>query len=179
MSAGAPTPDHGLAGLRAAALTVSTSKAAGEGTDESGPELVAFARSLGLEVETAEIVADDRELIAERLRYFCDADRVALILTSGGTGLGVDDLTPEATRDVIEREAPGIAEAMRLASRPHTDHWMLSRAVAGTRGTTLLVNFPGSPKSIGETAEALGGALPHALRLLNGLPAPHRTSHGS
>ena len=86
--------EAGLSGLRAAAITVSSSKAAGEGTDESGPELVRFARSLGLEIESAEIVADDRELLAERLRYFCDADRVALVLTSGGTGLAPDDLTP-------------------------------------------------------------------------------------
>lgn len=167
-------PEGGLRSLRAAAITVSSSKAAGEGTDGSGPELVRFARSLGLEIGSAEIVADDRELLAERLRYLCDADRVALVLTSGGTGLAPDDLTPEATRDVIEREAPGLAEAMRLASREHTDHWMLSRAVAGSRGSTLIVNFPGSPKSIAETGAALAAALPHALRLLNEMPAPHR-----
>ena len=168
------TPEGpGAGGLRAAAITISSSKAAGEGTDESGPELVRFAGSLGLEIEAAEIVPDDRDLIAERLRYFCDTDPVALILTSGGTGLSADDVTPEATRDVIEREAPGIAEAMRLASREHTDHWMLSRAVAGARGSTLIVNFPGSPKSIAETGAALAAALPHAIRLLNDLPAPH------
>lgn len=167
--------EAGPGALRAAAITVSSSKAAGDGTDESGPELVRFARSLGLEIEAAEIVPDDRGLIAERLRYFCDSDPVALVLTSGGTGLSDDDVTPEATRDVIEREAPGIAEAMRLASREHTDHWMLSRAVAGTRGSTLIVNFPGSPKSIAETGAALAAALPHALRLLNDLPAPHES----
>lgn len=163
----------GLGGLRVAAITVSSSKAAGEGEDLSGPELVRFAESLGLTVEATEIVPDDRELLAERLRYFCDSDRVALVLTSGGTGLAPDDLTPEATRDVIEREAAGLAEAMRLASREHTHHWMLSRAVAGARGSTLIVNFPGSPKSIAETGAALAAALPHALRLLNGLPAQH------
>ena len=163
----------GLESLRAAAITVSSSKAADEGADESGPELVRFAESLGLAVGAREIVPDDRELLAERLRWYSDEDPVALLLTSGGTGLGPDDLTPEATRDVIEREAPGLAEAMRLASREHTDHWMLSRAVAGSRGTTLIVNFPGSPKSIAETGAVLATALPHALRLLNGMPAPH------
>lgn len=162
-----------LDGMRAAAITVSSSKAAGEGTDESGPELVGFARSLGLEIEDAEIVSDERELIAERLQYFCDFDPVALILTSGGTGLAPDDITPEATRDVIEREVPGIADAIRLASREHTRHWMLSRAVAGTRAQTLIVNFPGSPKSIAEAGEAVAEALPHALRLLAGRPASH------
>ena len=159
---------------RAAALTISTSRADGEGTDAGGPELVRFIEeSLGLEVEVTEIVTDDRALIGERLRSLADEVGVRLILTSGGTGFAPSDQTPEATRDVIEREAPGLAEAMRAASREHTPHWMLSRAVAGIRGTTLIVNFPGSPKSIAETGEALAAALPHALRLLGGSDDAH------
>jgi molybdenum cofactor synthesis domain-containing protein len=90
------------------------------------------------------------------------------VLTTGGTGFSPNDLTPEATRAVIEREAPGIPEAMRAASRLHTRHWMLSRGVAGIRGSTLIINFPGSPGSIGEAGEAIATALPHALELLAG-----------
>jgi molybdopterin adenylyltransferase len=168
---------------RAAIITISSSKAAraerGEdagaaaGADESGPRLAALVERLGLELAGRELIADDRALIADRLRHWADAERCALILTSGGTGLSPSDVTPEATSAVIEREAPGIAEAMRDASRPHTPNWMLSRAVAGTRGATLIVNFPGSPASIDQTGEALAGPLAHALALIAGRPAGH------
>jgi molybdenum cofactor synthesis domain-containing protein len=161
--------------MRAALLTVSTSKARGEGADESGTRLAEFVAELGLEVAAREVVADDQETIAARLAHFCDELGVDLVLTSGGTGMSPDDVTPEATREVIEREAPGIAEAMRAASRPHTANWMLSRGVAGTRGRTLIVNFPGSPRSIGQCGEALATALPHALALLAG----ERPAHGA
>jgi molybdenum cofactor synthesis domain-containing protein len=154
--------------MRAALLTVSTSKANGEGEDESGPALAALATELGLEVAAREIVPDARAAIEARLRHYSDELGVELVLTSGGTGLSPDDVTPEATRAVIEREVPGIAEALRAASRPHTPHWMLSRGLAGTRGRTLIVNFPGSPRSIGQCGEAIGPALPHALSLLAG-----------
>jgi molybdenum cofactor synthesis domain-containing protein len=95
------------------------------------------------------------------------------VLTTGGTGFAPDDVTPEATLAVADREAPGIAEAMRLASREHTAHWMLSRNVAAIRGRTLIVNFPGSPKAIAEAGEAIAEALPHALRLLAGESGGH------
>ncbi len=160
--------------IRVALLTVSTSKAGGEGTDESGAALAGFAEALGIEVAARETVADDQWRIVARLRHFCDDLAVDLVLTSGGTGLSPDDVTPEATRAVIEREAPGIAEAMRAASRPHSSHWMLSRGVAGTRGRTLIVNFPGSPRSIGQCGEAIAPALPHALALLRGEHPSHR-----
>jgi molybdopterin adenylyltransferase len=153
-------------------ITVSSSRAAGEGEDDSGPALAELARALDLEVAGAEVVTDDADVIAARLRHWADDQGCALVLTSGGTGLAPTDVTPEATRAVIEREAPGIAEAMRAASRPHTPHWMLSRAVAGTRGRTLIVNFPGNPRAIGETGDALAAALPHALALLAG-ERPH------
>jgi molybdopterin adenylyltransferase len=94
-------------------------------------------------------------------------------MTTGGTGFSPTDVTPEATRAVLEREAPGLAEAMRDASRAHTPHWMLSRAVAGIRGSTLIVNFPGSPKSIVQAGEAIAGALPHALDLIAGRSTAH------
>ena len=157
-----------------AALTVSTSRAGGEGVDEGGPALIEFAGSLGMGVAASEIVSDDRAQISARLRDLAARPDVALILTTGGTGFGPDDITPEATRDVIDREAPGIAEAIRAASREHTPHWMLSRAVAGIRGKVLIVNFPGSPKSIAETGAALAPALPHALRLLAGGTGGHQ-----
>lgn len=160
-------------GARAAVVTVSSSRAAGTASDEGGPALARFADSLGLEVEVRETVTDDRALIAELLRHLCDEVGVALVLSTGGTGLAPRDVTPEATRDVLEREAPGIAEAMRAASRPHTPHWMLSRAVAGVRGVTLIVNFPGNPKAIAEIGEVLAPALPHALELLAGRTDAH------
>ncbi|HLW94818.1 MAG TPA: MogA/MoaB family molybdenum cofactor biosynthesis protein, partial [Solirubrobacteraceae bacterium] len=155
---------------RVAILTVSTSRAAGAGADESGEALEAFARELGGEVIAREIVSDDQALIEERLRRYCDEDRCALVLTTGGTGVAPRDVTPEATAAVLERPVPGIAEAMRLASREHTKHWMLSRATAGVRGRTLIVNFPGNPRSIAQTAAALAAALPHALSLLADAP---------
>lgn len=160
--------------MRAALLTVSTSKARGEGEDESGARLAEFAGELGLEVAAREIVADDQWRIIARLRHFCDHLGVELVLTSGGTGLSPDDVTPEATRAVVDREAPGISEAMRLASRPHTSNWMLSRGIAGTRGRTLIVNFPGSPRSIEQCGEAIAPALPHALALLAGERPAHQ-----
>jgi molybdopterin adenylyltransferase len=159
--------------MKAAVLTVSTSKAAGEGSDDSGPRLAEVAERVGLEVVAREVVTDDRAAIAERLRAWADERDCALVLTSGGTGFAPTDVTPEATRDVIEREAPGVAEALRLASRDRTRHWMLSRGVAGIRGRTLIVNFPGNPRSIGEAADAIAGSLPHALELLAGERSPH------
>lgn len=158
---------------RAAILTVSTSRAAGAGVDESGEALEAFVRELGAEVVAREIVSDERALIEERLRRYCDEDRCALVLTTGGTGVAPRDVTPEATLAVLERPVPGIAEAMRLASMEHTKHWMLSRATAGIRGRTLIVNFPGNPRSIAQTAAAIAPALPHALALLADAPTEH------
>jgi molybdopterin adenylyltransferase len=159
--------------LRAAIVTVSTSKAAGEGDDESGERLAAFATGLGAEIASREIVTDDRPAIAGRLRHWADEAGCDLVLTTGGTGVAPTDVTPEATRDVIEREAPGVAEAMRAASREHTRHWMLSRGVAGIRGRTLIVNFPGNPRSIEQAGDAIADALPHAIDLLRGAHGGH------
>jgi molybdopterin adenylyltransferase len=158
---------------RAAILTISTSRSAGVGSDEGGLRLVALAQRLGMEIAGHEVIADDRPLIEERLRHWTDVERCALVLTTGGTGLSPTDITPEATRAVIEREAPGIPHAMREASRPHARHWMLSRAVAGTRGASLIVNFPGNPASIDQTGEVIADSLKHALDLIAGRPSGH------
>ncbi len=115
------------------------------------------------------IIPDDQATIAETLRHWCD-EGVHLILTSGGTGFAPRDVTPEATRAVIEREAPGIAEALRAESLKVTRHAMLSRGVAGMRGQTLIINLPGSPKAVAENLDVLLPVLPHALQLLVDAP---------
>jgi molybdopterin adenylyltransferase len=153
--------------MRAAVITVSMSRSDGTRPDESGPALAEFARSIGADVAATEIVPDDRSKIEWALRHYADTELCDLILTTGGTGFAPDDVTPEATRAVIEREAPGIPEALRAASREHTPNWMLSRGVAGIRGRCLIINFPGSPKAIGEAGEAIGTAIPHAVSLLS------------
>jgi molybdopterin adenylyltransferase len=159
--------------MRVAVITVSTSRAAGQAEDESAPRLEAFAESLGAEVVARELVPDSRDQIAVALRRCTDELGCDLVLTSGGTGFAPDDVTPEATRDVIEREAPGMAEALRLESRAHTPNWMLSRGVAGIRARTLIVNLPGNPASIDQAAEVLREPLSHALGLLRGEQAAH------
>jgi molybdopterin adenylyltransferase len=158
--------------IGAAVVTVSTSRARGEGADESGAALARFAERLGAQVVGTEVIADERELIEGRLRWWADEGGCELILTTGGTGFAPDDVTPEATRAVIDREAPGIAEAMRAASREHTPLWMVSRGVAGTRGRTLIVNFPGNPPAIEQAGAGVAEAIPHALALLAG-KRPH------
>jgi molybdopterin adenylyltransferase len=159
--------------VRAAILTISTSRSKGEAEDEGGQRLAEFAEGIGAEISGREVIPDDQKTIEERLRHWADRERCELVLSTGGTGVSPTDVTPEATRAVIEREAPGIAEAMREASRTHTPNAMLSRAVAGIRGTTLIVNFPGSPKSIEEAGEAIAQALPHAVELIAGRHPSH------
>jgi molybdenum cofactor synthesis domain-containing protein len=154
---------------RAGILTVSDRGYRGEYRDLSGPairELV--TECLGVTVELEAIVPDEQLVIAETLMAWADEVGLDLVLTTGGTGFSPRDVTPEATRDVIEREAPGLAEAMRAASLQITPHAMLSRAVAGIRGRTLIINLPGSPKAVRENLETILSALPHALGLLRG-----------
>lgn len=160
--------------IRAVVITVSSSRAAGgDGEDESGRALAAALADAGCEIEGAELVPDDRERIAERLRHWADERGVDVIATTGGTGFTPDDITPEATREVIDREAPGVAEAMRLASREATPSWWLARGIAGIRGRTLILNQPGSPKAVLECTEAIAAGLPHAARHLRGDSSRH------
>ena len=151
--------------MRAAVVTVSSTLARGEGEDVSGPRLADLCRAAGLEV-VAETVPDDREAIAAALRRLADEDGVRFVFTTGGTGLTLDDVTPEATRDVIERDAPGFAEAIRTDSREHTPLGILTRGVSGVRGRTLIVNFPGNPKAIDQSWPVMEPTLEHAAATL-------------
>ncbi len=162
--------------LRVGILTVSDMAARGERQDTSGAAIREMLASLEATVERYEVVPDERSLIEERLRAWADADGLDLIVTTGGTGFGPRDVTPEATRAVIDREAPGLAEAMRAEGLKHTPLAMLSRAVAGIRGRTLIVNLPGSPRGVRENLQVLLPVLPHAVELLRGEPSQHRTA---
>ncbi len=151
-------------------LTVSDRGARGEYEDRSGPLLAEIVQSkTPWQVSHRAIVPDELDEIADTLRRWCD-EGVQLILTSGGTGFAPRDVTPEATKAVIERETPGIAEALRTESLKFTRHAMLSRAVAGIRGQTLIINLPGSPKAVRENMDVLLPILPHALELLTNTP---------
>ena len=152
--------------LRVAIITISTSKSAGQGEDKCTPALKDYVKSLKGEVIGADLIPDDREQIESRLRHWSEPNQADVVLTSGGTGLAPSDVTPEATLAVVEREAQGIAEALRIAAQPHTKYWMMSRGVAGVRGRTLIINFPGNPRSIAECGEPLLETLEHAMTLL-------------
>ena len=152
-----------MADALAAVLTVSTSRAHAD--DASGDALENACREAGLEV-IRDLVADDRESIAIALRRFCDEQGARFVFTTGGTGLTIDDVTTEATRDVIEREAPGYAEAIRAEALRHTPMGLLTRGVSGTRGRTLIINFPGNPKAIGESWPVVEPTLKHAAETL-------------
>ncbi len=153
--------------MRAAVLTISTSVAAGTNADASGAALAQAARMAGAEIAAAEVVSDDRSEIEAALRRLSDPRaEIALIFTTGGTGLTADDVTPEATRAVIERDAPGFAEAMRTESLRHTPMGILSRGVSGIAGRTLIVNFPGSPKAISQLFGVIAPTLSHVVATL-------------
>jgi molybdenum cofactor synthesis domain-containing protein len=153
--------------IAAVVLTVSDGVSRGERQDLSGPAVVAELEKLGARIVATEIVSDDRDLISARLLHFCDRGDVNLICTTGGTGFAPRDNTPEATRAVIEREAPGVAELMRLRSLDSTPLAPLSRAVCGIRGGTMIVNLPGSRRGAVENFSAIRSAIPHAIGLLS------------
>jgi molybdopterin adenylyltransferase len=150
---------------RAAVLTISTRVSRGEAEDESGPVLAALCEEAGLEVVT-EVVSDDREAIATALKRLADHEAVRFVFTTGGTGLTPDDVTPEATLDVIDRQAPGFAETIRAESRAHTPLGILSRGVSGVRGRTLIVNLPGSPRGVRQSWAVVEPTLKHAADTL-------------
>jgi molybdenum cofactor synthesis domain-containing protein len=155
-------------------LTISDSAAQGTRPDTSGETIRAMVVSLpAARVSVAAIIPDERPLIEATLCAWCDEQGLNLVLTTGGTGLAPRDVTPEATRAVIEREAPGIAEAMRAESLKYTPFGMLSRAVSGVRGRTLIINLPGSPKAVKECLQCILPVLPHALNLLLEGPKEH------
>lgn len=156
---------------RVGILTISDRSSRGERVDASGPLIQSIiVERLKWTIAVAQIIPDDRAIIRDMLRAWCDDLKLNLILTTGGTGFAPRDVTPEATRDVIEREAPGLAEAMRADSLQKTPHAMLSRAVCGIRGRTLIVNLPGSPKAVRENLDTLLPVLPHAIDLLRDAP---------
>ena len=157
--------------IRAGVLTISDKGSRGLREDESGQVAAELLRGKGYVVAKQDIVPDERDRIAQTLRNWADDEQLALIITSGGTGLTPRDVTPQATRSVIDYEVPGMAEAMRAESLKKTPHAMLSRAVAGVRGTCLIINLPGSPRGARENLEAVLPALDHGLAKLAGDPS--------
>ena len=153
--------------MRTAVLTVSTSVSRREAEDESGPLLAHLAEEAGADVQAMEVVPDDFALIEDRLHHYVD-DGFALIFTTGGTGLTPDDVTPEATRAVVDRDAPGFAEAIRAEALRQTPMGILTRGVSGIAHRTLIVNFPGSPKAVGELFGVIAPTLRHVVATLHG-----------
>lgn len=152
--------------LKCAILTVSDRSAAGIREDQSGPALAEAVADQGWQVCEKSIVPDEMEKIQKELISWADSGEIQVILTTGGTGFSPRDITPEATESILDRGTPGIAEAMRVASMKITPHAMLSRAAAGIRRNTLIINFPGSPKGALENFEVVAPVLPHAVDLL-------------
>ena len=153
--------------MRTAVLTISTRVSRREADDASGPLLAELAEEAGADVQAMEVVPDDFSLIEDRLHHFVDGG-MSLVFSTGGTGFTPDDITPEATRAVIERDAPGFAEAMRAEALRRTPMGILSRGVAGIAGRTLIVNFPGSPNAVRELFPVIAPTLRHAVSTLRG-----------
>ena len=158
--------------IRAVVITVSDACSRGERKDESGETLVQLLKDLGAEIVDTKVVSDDLEPLVQTLKHTAERRDVNLIITTGGTGLAPRDNTPEATLQVIEREAPGLAEAMRSGTLQQTPMAMISRGVCGVRFGTLIINLPGSPKGVRETFAIIKPVLNHAIDLLSG-----RTRH--
>ena len=161
--------------IRVGILTVSDRSSRGERGDLSGPALQKSVEKQGWEISVSSIVPDDLDEIKSTLISWVDGEKLDLILTTGGTGFAQRDITPEATLKIIDRNAPGIAEAMRKESLKITKHAMLSRAIAGIRKATLIVNLPGSPKAAIENFEVFQSVIPHAIQLLKDDPDVERS----
>lgn len=158
--------------LRVAVLTISDRVASGVYSDRGGPAVAGYVEAhLAANVIETAVVPDEREQIAPQLRDWADHGHLDIILTTGGTGVAPRDVTPEATLDIIEKEVPGLAEAMRTASRAVTPYAMLSRGIVGIRGRTLIINLPGNPKAVKENLDAIVSVLPHAVALLQDTPS--------
>ena len=162
-----------MAHVRAVVITVSDACSRGDREDTSGETLVQLLKDIGAEIVAAKIVPDDLDPLTALLAAFADQPDVNLVITTGGTGFSPRDNTPEATLRVIEREAPGLAEAMRMETLKHTPMAMISRGVCGIRSSALIINLPGSPKGVRESFAVIKPALNHAVELLSG-----RTEHG-
>ena len=156
--------------IHAVVITASDACSRGEREDKSGELLVELLTGIGAHIVAKEILPDDLEPLANKLRAYADRADVNLVVTTGGTGFGPRDNTPEATLRAIEREAPGLAEAMRIETLKHTPMAMISRGVCGIRSETLIVNLPGSPKAVRESFAVIGPVLNHAIALLAGRP---------
>ncbi len=157
--------------LRVAILVLSDKGVRGEREDLSGPALQTWVTAQGCEVPVLDLLPDERPIIAERLVQYCDQQVADVVLTCGGTGVSPRDVTPEATGDVIERLIPGFGEAMRAASLAKSPHALVSRAMAGTRAETLIINLPGSPRAAVENLAAVWSAVPHLVAKLQGDPS--------
>jgi molybdopterin adenylyltransferase len=159
--------------MRIAILTVSDACSRGERKDESGDVIASWVAGRTATLAERDLVADENVEIVRTLTKWCDDDEADLVITTGGTGLSPRDVTPEATRIVIEREAPGIAEELRRHGMASTKYSMISRGVAGVRNKTLIVNLPGSPKGVEDGLKVIEGIVDHAVKLIRGETTPH------
>ena len=157
--------------MKAAVLTISDKGSAGQRQDTSGPAVAEVLKAIGAEIVRYEIVPDEVDAISGKLMEYADSLALDLVVTTGGTGVAPRDLTPEATLKVIDREVPGMAEAMRMESFKKTPHALISRAVAGIRKQTLIINLPGSPRGATENLQFILKAIPHAVDKIKGDPS--------
>lgn len=159
--------------IKVGIITVSDKGSKGERIDESGPAIREMVENAGWQVLDYKIVPDERDRIQSEIIRMVDGERLDLVLTTGGTGLSPRDITPEATKGVIEKEIPGLAEAMRMKTMDITPAAILSRAVAGTRGNSIIVNLPGSVRAVKENLGVILQVLPHGLEILQGKMGDH------
>ena len=154
--------------IHASVITISDRGSRGEREDKSGPEIMMMLRDIGLDIVETKIIPDEKDQIIKTLIDYADIKGIDLIITTGGTGISPRDVTPDATLEVIDKEVPGMAEAMRRESAVKTPHAMISRAVVGIRGNSLIVNLPGSPKAVRENLAVILPALKHAVEKIRG-----------